>query len=240
MARRPHPHVAIPPGAAPPTNPSPTNSWSSYLLQSPPHDPSPSSSSIYSSSGYGRYTQSSNSSLPPRISLDVSSRPASRASSYNELDVGRISFPEAQLYRSSSQRSTSRSSPTVAHRATRSELTVSPIYRAGSSRPASFVSTSSTSSPEVTRSINPRSSSITGHCQFTATELSDELSDQTYVTHAHPTFTSSVDLSFISISLGSNRRRVSDAFRPTSCLRMTRSGTNLCRHPLAWSSTSGR
>lgn len=148
MAPRPHPHVAIPPGAAPPTNPSPTSAWSSYLLQPPPHDPS--TSSIYSDSGYSGYGYTYPSSLSPRISLDAPSRPASRASSYTEQDPDRIRFPEPQLYRSSSQRASLRPVPPIAHRATRSELTVSPTQRSVS-RPPSFVSTSSTSSPEVCR-----------------------------------------------------------------------------------------
>ncbi|TFY60446.1 hypothetical protein EVJ58_g5139 [Rhodofomes roseus] len=127
MARRPHPHVAIPPGAAPPTNPSPTSPWSSYLLQSSTHDPS--TSSIYTDSGYSGYsgyTPSQISPLAPRISLDAPSRPASRASSYTEQEAGRIRFPEPQLYRSSSQRASLRPGPSLAHRATRSELTFAP------------------------------------------------------------------------------------------------------------------
>ncbi|KZT73684.1 hypothetical protein DAEQUDRAFT_808316 [Daedalea quercina L-15889] len=161
MARRPHPHVAIPSGAAPPTNPSPTSAWSSYLLQ-PPSSHDPSSSSIYSDSSYSGYGYPQSSPRAPRISLDAPSRPASRASSFTEQDANRIKFPEPQLYRSSSQRASLRPSPSVAHRATRSELTVSPTQRSGSSRPPSFISTSSTSSPE-----------------FTATELSEELSGLT-------------------------------------------------------------
>ncbi|KAH9917832.1 CNH domain-containing protein [Fomitopsis serialis] len=159
MARRPHPHVAIPSGAAPPTNPSPSSAWSAYLLPSSSHDPS--TSSYYTDSGYGGYSSSQLSPLAPRISLDAPSRPTSRPSSYVEQDANRIRFPEPQLYRSSSQRASLRPGPpSLAHRATRSELTVSPIHR--SSRPPSFVSTSSTSSPE-----------------FTPTELSEELSGLT-------------------------------------------------------------
>ena len=157
MARKPHPHVDIPFGAAPPTNPSPTSAWSTYLLH-PPSSHDPPAASIYTDSGYSEYSEygyPQSSSLGPRISLDVPSRPTSRASSYTPQDNDRIRFPEPQLYRSSSQRATLRPGPSVTHRATRSELTVSPTLRSSSSRPPSFVSTSSTSSPEVRHTLLP-------------------------------------------------------------------------------------
>lgn len=180
MARRPHPHVDIPFGAAPPTNPSPTSAWSSYLLH-PPSSHDPSAASIYTESGYSEYGYPQSSPLGPRISLDAPSRPTSRASSYTPQDNDRIRFPEPQLYRSSSQRATLRPGPSVAHRATRSELTVSPILRSGSSRPPSFVSTSSTSSPEVRHVLLLLIGPHAPAHQFTPTELSEELSGLTYV-----------------------------------------------------------
>lgn len=169
MAPRPHPHVAIPLSATPPSDPSPTSAWSSYLLHPPsPHDPSAASS--YSDSEYSEYPYPQGSPLGPRISLDAPSRPTSRAS-FTGQDNDRIRFPEPQFYRSSSQRSALRPSPSVTHRATRSELTFSPTVRPGSSRPPSFVSTSSTSSPEVRHMLllahlNPLRAPVHSHRTF--------------------------------------------------------------------------
>lgn len=141
MTSRPHTHISIPSGAAPPTDPSP-NSWSPYLFQSPPQDP-PNIWADHVSSAYSSSTYAS----APRISLDVPSRPPSRPASFYEPDSPRVLFPEPQLLRSASQRSSLRPSPTPAHRATKSELTVSPSHVRGESRPPSFVSTES--SPDV-------------------------------------------------------------------------------------------
>lgn len=142
MANRPHPHVSIPPGAAPPTNPSPSSTWSSYLYRSSPEDPP----NIWSDHGSVRNSTSGSTSTP-RISLDLPSRPPSRAASFYDQDTSRITMPEHQLYRSASQRASLRPNPTPAHRATRSELTVSPTHFSGESRPPSVISTSS--SPDV-------------------------------------------------------------------------------------------
>ena len=151
MAHRPCPHVTIPPGAAPPSNPSPSardpplspiNLWADRRRSS--HTPyTPTASSSY---------------LSQRISLDVPGRPPSRAASAYEGDTSRISIPEPQLFRSSSQRSTYRSNgPAHTHRSTRSESVLTPdslltptttyagsFHSSGDSGPPSFENT-----PEV-------------------------------------------------------------------------------------------
>ncbi|CCM01400.1 uncharacterized protein FIBRA_03451 [Fibroporia radiculosa] len=152
---RPHPHLQIPPGAAPPTEPSPTSSWSSYLYKSPPYNVS----NIWSDRASNKYSSSA-SSIAPRISINEHSRPPSRASSSYEQDTGHLVFPEPQLYRSVSQNPSPRPYPTQAHRATRSELTVSPIHATGESRPPSFISTGS--SPDLSsRELSDELSSLT-------------------------------------------------------------------------------
>lgn len=124
MARRPHPYITIPPGAAPPSNPSPS-------ARDPPLSPV----NLWADRRYHAYTPSSASNSTystSRISLDVSTQPTSRPASVYEAETSRLSFPEPQLYRSSSQRS-SRSSyrPSssvmgMSHRSTRSDSVLSP------------------------------------------------------------------------------------------------------------------
>ncbi|KAI0367745.1 hypothetical protein BV20DRAFT_1045369 [Pilatotrama ljubarskyi] len=97
MAQRPHPFITIPPGAAPPANPSPSA-----------HDPPLSPINLWADRRHTAYTPTSSSSPHPRISLDVPTRPPSRAASAYDSEATRISFPEPQLYRSSSQRGESR------------------------------------------------------------------------------------------------------------------------------------
>lgn len=120
MAYRQRPHVYIPAGAAPPANPSPAaheqpvspiNLWADRRY--PQYSPYTPSTSITVNAAYHG----------PRISLDVPGRPPSRASSAYEMDTSRMSFPEPQLYRSSSQRSIHRFAN---HRSTRSESVLSP------------------------------------------------------------------------------------------------------------------
>ncbi|KAI1797140.1 hypothetical protein LXA43DRAFT_982888 [Ganoderma leucocontextum] len=156
MAHRPHPYVTIPPGAASAANSSPSV-----------HETALSPINLWADRrrSYTPYTPTASSSYPgQRISLDVPGRPPSRASSAYE-EPTRISFPEPQLYRSSSQRSTYRSSgPPYTHRSTRSESVLSSdslitptqySVQTGESRPPSFENT-----PE-----------------FIARDLSSELSD---------------------------------------------------------------
>ncbi|KAH9949942.1 hypothetical protein B0H21DRAFT_725350 [Amylocystis lapponica] len=147
MAHRPHPHVSIPPGAAPPVNTSPRSSWSSYMFQSPaPQDPL----NIWADQRSATIYTSPPASEAPNISLDLPSRPPSRATSVYHPDATTFTFPEPQLYRSASQRSTLRPNPSPTHRNTKSELDVSPGILRGESRPPSFVSTES--SPDVLES----------------------------------------------------------------------------------------
>ena len=157
MAHRPRPYVTIPPGAAPPSNPSPSA-----------HDPPLSPINLWADRRHPVYTPHTPSSPAilslshpaPRISLDVPARPPSRASSAYEYESMRMSFPEPQLYRSSSQRSIYRSprspSTNYTHRTSRSESVLSQdslltptqySISGGSSRPPSFVNT-----PEVCKS----------------------------------------------------------------------------------------
>ncbi|KAI0359880.1 hypothetical protein OH77DRAFT_1419213 [Trametes cingulata] len=143
MARRPQPFISIPPGAAPPANPSPSA-----------HDPPLSPINLWADRRHNAYTPTSSTSSNPRISLDVPSRPPSRAASAYESEATRISFPEPQLYRSSSQRSArssyrpSSSVLALSHRTSRSESLLSPDglitptqTANGESRPPSFENT---------------------------------------------------------------------------------------------------
>ncbi|KAI0775224.1 hypothetical protein BD413DRAFT_534078 [Trametes elegans] len=121
MAQRIYPHITIPPGAAPPSNPSPSA-----------HDPPLSPVNLWADRRHQAHTPTSSTSSNPRISLDVPARPPSRASSAYETETTRMSFPEPSLYRSSSQRS-SRSShrPTssviaLSHRSSRSDSLLTP------------------------------------------------------------------------------------------------------------------
>ncbi|RDX57314.1 hypothetical protein OH76DRAFT_1476727 [Lentinus brumalis] len=145
MAHRSRPHVTIPAGAAPPLNPSPSahdQSLSPINLWADRRNPvytvhTPSSPSLLSSSHPG-----------PRISLDVPGRPPSRAASAYEYETSRLSFPEPQLHRSSSQRTPYRSTSTnFTHRTSRSESVLTPdglltptqySISGESSRPPSF------------------------------------------------------------------------------------------------------
>ncbi|EMD33527.1 hypothetical protein CERSUDRAFT_87363 [Gelatoporia subvermispora B] len=143
VARHPRPHVAIPPGAAPPTNPSPSASFSSLTPEDDPLN-------LWTGDASSTYYEPSTSSNQPRISLDAGSRPVSRpASAYEEASPGRLSFPQPHIFRSSSQRASARPSPTVAHRSIKSETTLSPYslggYSQGESRPPSTFE----SSPEL-------------------------------------------------------------------------------------------
>ncbi|KZT00783.1 uncharacterized protein LAESUDRAFT_687612 [Laetiporus sulphureus 93-53] len=148
MHRRPHPHIDVTPSAVPPVNSSPDSSWLNYLSSTPGNP------------AWADNSQRGHSPLP-RISLDVPSRPTSRASSSPGQDVPRPHV-DSSLYRSTSQRGSSSLRPltTTAHRATKSDLMVHSVHHDGESRPLSFVSI--TSSPSIS-----------------ASELSDELSSYT-------------------------------------------------------------
>ncbi|KAI0784605.1 hypothetical protein C8Q75DRAFT_779589 [Abortiporus biennis] len=167
MASRPHPHISIPPGATQPIQPSPvTDSWN--FLVTPPETRDPlhlwNDSNRHSSFASSSFT-SSNVSDPSFPEPELSSRPSSRASS--AFESANYAFPEPQIYRSTSQRSLLRPSPStrsIGHRSTRSDLllSASPQTARGESRPPSFIGSSDESSPELS-----------------ATELSDELSNLT-------------------------------------------------------------
>ncbi len=146
MAYRPHPYVTIPPGAAPAANSSPSVHETAF---------SPINLWADRRRSYTPYTPTASSSYPgQRISLDIPSR---ASSAYEEPT--RIAFPEPQLYRSSSQRSTYRSNGSAyTHRSTRSESILSPdslltptqySVHTGESRPPSFENT-----PEVSPLFN--------------------------------------------------------------------------------------
>lgn len=113
---RPYVHVSIPPGAAPPSNPSPSVH---ELPVSPINLWADRRHPIYTPYPPGTPTSVGTTQYGGRMSLDVPGRPPSRAASAYEVETTRIAFPEPQLYRSSSQRSTQR--PHAAHRSTRSE-----------------------------------------------------------------------------------------------------------------------
>lgn len=152
---RPHPHIAIPPGAAPPSAPSPRHVDDWNFMVTPPDDPLNLWSDEHRNS---TFTPSSpdTSRRPPHIVFPQpeNSRPASRASSVHEATSPRTyAFPEPQVYRSPIARTASlrpsASHQNLGHRSTKSDSTLSPrpsLIR-GESRPPSFVSTAS--SPEV-------------------------------------------------------------------------------------------
>lgn len=150
MAYRPHPYVTIPPGATPAANSSPSV-----------HETTLSPINLWADRrrSYAPYTPPASSSYPgQRISLDVPGRPPSRASSAYE-EPTRITFPEPQLYRSSSQRSIRRfQGSSYIHRGTKSESILTPgnllspaqySVHSGESRPPSFENT-----PEVSPFLN--------------------------------------------------------------------------------------
>jgi len=153
MARRTHhPTVAIPPGAAPPTNPSPIlDSWN--FLVTPPERDSFNLWSETSTDHNPLFLPSSAPNAAPHFPVpQTSSRPHSRAASAYESRTSHFVFPEPEVHRSISTRSSIRPSPSLnnlGHRSTQSEayLTSSPIVR-GESRPPSFAG-SEESSPEV-------------------------------------------------------------------------------------------
>ncbi|OCH94369.1 hypothetical protein OBBRIDRAFT_141319 [Obba rivulosa] len=173
VARHPRPHVAIPPGAAPPTNPSPSPSLSSLP---PDDDPL----NLWTDSGSSIYYEPSMSPNHPRISLDASSRPSSRpASAYENNSPGHLAFPQPQLFRSSSQRGSARPPPSISHRSIKSETTLSPYahggYSQGESRPPSTFE----SSPElIPKDLSEELSNLTleseeGLRRFQAGDLSE-------------------------------------------------------------------
>ncbi|TCD69356.1 hypothetical protein EIP91_007912 [Steccherinum ochraceum] len=153
-ATRPHPNIAIPPGAAPPTNPSPVADGWDFLVTPPERDPLGLWSESHRHSSFTPATPLS-SSLPHDITFPVpdhSSRPPSRASSAYESAAVHHARQEPSLHRSTSQRASLRPSPTVRsayHRPTKSEVTLT-TPTSSSSRPPSFIEGSSgESTPEL-------------------------------------------------------------------------------------------
>jgi RHO1 GDP-GTP exchange protein 1/2 len=155
MSPRPHPHVAIPPGAAPPSRPSPRHVDGLELLVTPPASDDP--LNLWSDEHRNStFTPSSPNTGRLRLAFPEPeiSRPHSRASSVYETGSPRsYGFPEPQIYMSPMTRTSSLrpsvSHQNLGHRSTRSEstLTTRPSLNRGESRPPSFMSTES--SPEV-------------------------------------------------------------------------------------------
>ena len=158
MSKRPHPHISIPPGAAPSSNTSfvPNDDWNFLITPADKdtlnvwHDDHRHSTFTPLSSGtakpYPAY---------PAPSTSSSSRPPSRASSVHEAGSPRLAFPEPHPFNGPS-RSSLRSSVShwrLGHRSSKSEthLHPTPSVNRGESRPPSFISTES-SSPEVWQS----------------------------------------------------------------------------------------
>ncbi|CDO75557.1 hypothetical protein BN946_scf184883.g19 [Trametes cinnabarina] len=152
----PHHH---PPPARPPSPPKPP----------PPsaRDPPLSPVNLWADRRPFSFTPSSATARSSRISLDATSQPSSRPSSAYEPEQPRLAFPEPQLYRSSSQRS-SRSSyrpPSSiigsTHRSSRSDSLLSPDslitptqYANGESRPPSFESTPETAVRDLSSELS--------------------------------------------------------------------------------------
>ena len=152
MSPRPHPHIAIPTGAEPPSHPSPrhVDDWTDLLP--PSGDPL----NLWSDDHrHTTFSPSSPSTSRPRIVFPEPEipRPASRASSVHETSPRSYAFPEPQLYMSPIARTTSLrpsvSHQNLGHRSAKSEsmLSARSSINRGESRPPSFVSTES--SPEV-------------------------------------------------------------------------------------------
>lgn len=152
-ATRPHPNVAIPHRAQPPSTASPVDGWD-LLLTPPERDPLGLWTDSHRRTSFAPASPLSTS-LPHDISFpipDVSVRPPSRASSAYESTPSHRPHQEPQLHRSTSQRASLRPTPTVRyanHRNTKSELALPSVPSSGS-RPPSFIEGSSEeSSPEV-------------------------------------------------------------------------------------------
>ena len=154
MSPRPHPHLAIPLGAAPPAPPSPRFADNLRVLVTPPNSVSNPWDNEHQQ--YSTFTPGSPNTAYPHIAFPEPhvSRPASRASSAHEATSPRsYEYPEAQSYKSPTARAAalrpSASFQNLGHRSTRSESTLSarPSLNRGESRPSSYMSTES--SPEV-------------------------------------------------------------------------------------------
>lgn len=157
---RPHPHLAIHSRSSQSSNSSPVTDQYNFLVTPPPdsssRDPLGLWSENYSHSSFA--ISSPDSAYPldgpsfPMPSTSMSGRTRSRPSSAYEPSIHDVPFPEPQLYRSTSHRSSLRPSvsrSSLGHRSTRSEVQLpsSSVHR-GESRPPSFIA-SDESSPEV-------------------------------------------------------------------------------------------
>ncbi len=151
MARRPHPHISIPPGAAPPAPPSPSRPASDWDFLVTPADRDP--LNLWNDEHRNSsYTPASPETSRSQLAFpDFPARPASRAASFYEAGSPRYAFPEPQLSRTPTRTSLrpSASHQHLGHRSTQSEsfLVARPNVNRGESRPPSYVSTAS--SPEV-------------------------------------------------------------------------------------------
>lgn len=157
---RPHPHLSIHSRSSPSHNSSPVTDQYNFLVTPPPdssaRDPLGLWSDNYSHSSFA--ISSPDSAYPldgpsyPMSDTSISGRTRSRPTSAYESSNANFPFPEPQLYRSASHRSSLRPSASrssLGHRSTRSEvqLPASSVHR-GESRPPSFIA-SDESSPEV-------------------------------------------------------------------------------------------
>lgn len=149
MSPRPHPHIAIPPGAAPPSQPSPRHVEDINFIVTPADD------NLWNNDyRHSTYTPVSPSSSRPRIAFPEpdTSRSSGRPASIHEAGGPRsYEYTESPVYMSPTGRTASlrpsASHQNLGHRASRSESTLSarPSLQRGESRPPSFIE----SSPEV-------------------------------------------------------------------------------------------
>lgn len=147
----PRPHISIPPGAAPPTNPSPRHAIDDYITITP----ADADSLAFLDRPNTNYTPASPKTARSHLAFPVPEsyhRTHSRPASVYEAGSPRITFPEPQVVYPSPTRTTLRPSASyqnLGHRSTKSEtlLVTRPSTNRGESRPPSYVSTES--SPEV-------------------------------------------------------------------------------------------
>ncbi|GJE88623.1 RhoGEF/DH domain-containing protein [Phanerochaete sordida] len=162
MSPRPHPHIAIPPGAAPPSQPSPRHIEDINFVVTPADD------TLWNEQyRHSTYTPSSPGSSRPHIAFPEPEIPrySGRPASIHEAGSSRsYEYAESPVYMSPTARTASlrpsASYQNLGHRTSRSESTLSarPSMHRGESRPPSFME----SSPELA-----------------STELSNQLSSLT-------------------------------------------------------------
>lgn len=147
MSPRPHPHIAIPPGAAPPSQPSPRHIEDINFIVTPADD-----NDWADEPRYSAYTPASSSTSRIAFPEPDIPRSSGRPASIHEAGSPRsYEFTDSPVYMSPMGRTASlrpsASYQNLGHRTSRSESTLSarsPLHR-GESRPPSFVE----SSPEL-------------------------------------------------------------------------------------------